>query len=151
MKIQDLKPPVGAHKSRNRVGRGNSAGQGTTCGRGTKGQKARSGARIPAWFEGGQMPLQRRVPKRGFNRKRFKTTVQIVDVSDLDRHADETVFDRGRMASLGLIDPDAGPVKVLASGTIARAVEVTAESFSAGARRAIEQAGGKVETGERKN
>ena len=94
------------------------------------------------------MPLQRRVPKRGFNRKRFSTTVQVVDLADLERHAAVTVFDRGRMVELGLIDPDGGPVKVLASGTIERAVEVTAEAFSQGARKAIEEAGGKAETGE---
>jgi large subunit ribosomal protein L15 len=132
MKIHELKPPAGAHRPKKRVGRGNAAGQGTTCGRGTKGQRARTG-RVPAWFEGGQMPLQRRVPKRGFNRTRFKTEVQ-------------TDFTRERLAELGLIDPDGGPVKVLARGNLDRVVKVTANAFSAAARDAIEAAGGTAET-----
>jgi large subunit ribosomal protein L15 len=146
MKIHELKPPVGAHRSKKRVGRGNAAGQGTTCGRGTKGQLSRAGGRVPAWFEGGQMPLQRRVPKRGFNRTRFKTEVQTVSLADLARFEDETDFTRERLAALGLIDPDGGPVKILARGKLDRVVRVTANAFSAAARDAIEAAGGTAET-----
>ena len=150
MKIHELKPPVGAHRSKKRVGRGNAAGQGTTCGRGTKGQRSRAGGRLPAWFEGGQMPLQRRVPKRGFNRTRFKTEVQTVSLADLARFEDETDFTRERLAALGLIDPDAGPVKILARGKLDRVVKVTANAFSAAARDVIEAAGGTAETIARK-
>ncbi|HET9481270.1 MAG TPA: 50S ribosomal protein L15 [Candidatus Polarisedimenticolia bacterium] len=146
MKIHELKPPAGAHKSRKRIGRGNGSGHGTYAGRGVKGQKARSGARIPAWFEGGQMPLQRRLPKRGFSRARFRVEVQSVNLSDLARFEDEKEFDRERMAALGMIDGDGGPVKILARGKIERAVTVRAEAFSEAARAAIEAAGGKAET-----
>ncbi|MGH7549416.1 MAG: 50S ribosomal protein L15 [Gemmatimonadota bacterium] len=148
MKIHELKPPAGAHKSKKRVGRGNGSGHGTYSGRGTKGQKARSGARIPAWFEGGQMPLQRRLPKRGFSRARFRVEVQNVNLSDLARFGDEKEFDRERMATLGMIDGDGGPVKILGRGKIERAVIVRADAFSQAARAAIEAAGGTVETPE---
>lgn len=146
MKIHELKPPAGAHKSRKRVGRGNGSGHGTYSGRGVKGQKARSGARVPAWFEGGQMPLQRRLPKRGFSRTRFRVEVQNVNLSDLSRFEDVKEFDRERMAVLGMIDGDGGPVKVLARGKIERAVTVRADAFSEAARTAIEAAGGTAET-----
>lgn len=145
MKIHELKPPAGAHRPKKRVGRGNAAGQGTTCGRGTKGQRARTG-RVPAWFEGGQMPLQRRVPKRGFNRTRFETVVQTVNLADLARFETETDFTRERLAALGLIDADGGPVKILARGKLDRAVKVTANAFSAAARDAIEAVGGTAQT-----
>lgn len=148
MKIHELKPPAGAHKKRKRVGRGNGSGHGTYSGRGVKGQKARGGARIPAWFEGGQMPLQRRLPKRGFSRARFRVEVQNVNLSDLARFGEEKEFDRERMAALGMIDRDGGPVKVLARGKIQRAVTVRADAFSEAARAAIEAAGGRVETPE---
>lgn len=148
MKIHELKPPAGAHKSRKRVGRGNGSGHGTTSGRGGKGQTARSGARIPAWFEGGQMPLQRRLPKRGFSRARFRIEVQNVNLADLARFPDVKEFDRERMAALGLIDQGGGPVKVLARGKLERAVTVRAEGFSEAARVAIEAAGGTVQTPE---
>jgi large subunit ribosomal protein L15 len=148
MKIHELKPPAGAHKPPKRVGRGNGSGHGTTSGRGGKGQTARSGARIPAWFEGGQMPLQRRLPKRGFSRARFRVEVQNVSLADLARFPDVKEFDRERMAALGLIDQGGGPVKVLARGKLERAVTVRAEGFSEAARVAIEAAGGTAETSE---
>ena len=149
MKANDLKPPVGAHKSRKRIGRGNASGQGTTAGRGYNGQKSRSGGSIPAWFEGGQMPLQRRLPKRGFNRTRFSSPSQIVNLSQLGRFEDEAEFTRERMVSLRLIDPDGGPVKVLARGEITHGVRVVADAFSVAARAAIEAAGGTAEVTEK--
>lgn len=148
MKIHDLKPPAGAHKPRKRVGRGNGSGRGTYCGRGMNGQGSRSGGGVPAWFEGGQMPLQRRVPKRGFNRTRFKVDVQIVNLSQIARFEDETEFTRERMAELGLIDIDGGPVKILARGEISRAVRIVADAFSKTAGEAISAAGGTAETRE---
>ena len=148
MKEHELKPPVGSQRPRKRVGRGNGSGHGTYSGRGGKGQTARSGGKIPAWFEGGQMPLQRRVPKRGFNNARFRTAYQVVNLEQLERQADETEFTRERMAQLGMIDLDGGPVKVLARGEIGRAVTVQADAFSAAARAAIESAGGSAATPE---
>ena len=149
MNEHELKPPVGSRKPRKRVGRGNGSGHGTYSGRGGKGQTARSGGKVPAWFEGGQMPLQRRVPKRGFNNARFRTEYQVVNLDQLAGHAGESAFTRERMAELGLIDLDGGPVKVLARGEIGRALEVEADAFSAGARSAIESAGGSARTPEK--
>lgn len=148
MKEHELKPPVGSQRPRKRVGRGNGSGHGTYSGHGGKGQTARTGGKIPAWFEGGQMPLQRRVPKRGFNNSHFRTEYQVVNLSQLDVRADVSEFTRERMAELGLIDPDGGPVKVLAGGEIGRAVNVQADAFSRAARSAIESAGGSAATPE---
>jgi large subunit ribosomal protein L15 len=149
MKEHELKPPVGSQRPRKRVGRGNGSGHGTYSGRGGKGQTARSGGKIPAWFEGGQMPLQRRVPKRGFNNSRFRTEYQVVNLEQLESQTGETEFTRERMADLGMIDRDGGPVKVLARGEIGRAVTIQAEAFSAAARAAIESAGGSAATPEK--
>jgi large subunit ribosomal protein L15 len=149
MKEHELKPPVGSQRPRKRVGRGNGSGHGTYSGRGGKGQTARSGGKIPAWFEGGQMPLQRRVPKRGFNNSRFRIEYQVVNLEQLESQAGETEFTRERMADLGMIDRDGGPVKVLARGEIGRAVTVQADAFSAAARAAIESAGGSAATPEK--
>lgn len=145
MKIHELKPPAGAHRPKKRVGRGNGSGHGTYSGRGGKGQTARSGGKIPAWFEGGQMPLQRRVPKRGFNRDALRVEVQIVNLSDLARFENEPEFTRDRLAALGLIDPDGGPVKILGRGEIRRPARVVADAWSAAAGDAILAAGGTVE------
>jgi large subunit ribosomal protein L15 len=131
------------------VGRGNGSGHGTYSGHGGKGQTARTGGKIPAWFEGGQMPLQRRVPKRGFNNSRFRTEYQVVNLGQLQSLQDETEFTRERMGKLGLIDLGGGPVKVLAGGEIGRAVKVEADAFSAAARAAIESAGGSAATPEK--
>jgi len=149
VKLHDLRPAPGSHKKKTRVGRGIAAGKGKTAGRGTKGQKARAGGKIPAWFEGGQMPLQRRVPKRGFSNSHFRTEYQVVNLAQLERHAGESEFTRARMAELGLIDSGGGPVKVLAKGEIGRAVKVEADAFSAAARAAIESAGGSAATPEK--
>jgi large subunit ribosomal protein L15 len=148
MKEHELKPPVGSQRPRKRVGRGNGSGHGTYSGHGGKGQTARTGGKIPAWFEGGQMPLQRRVPKRGFNNSHFRTEYQVVNLSQLDARSDVSEFTRERMAELGLIDGDGGPVKVLAGGEIGRAVSVQADAFSRAARNAIESAGGSAATPE---
>ena len=149
MKEHELKPPVGSQRPRKRVGRGNGSGHGTYSGRGGKGQTARTGGKIPAWFEGGQMPLQRRVPKRGFNNSRFRIEYQVVNLAQLEAHADVNEFTRERMAELGLIDQGGGPVKILARGEIRRAVSVQADAFSGAARGAIESAGGSATTAEK--
>jgi len=144
MKLSELKRPEGSRKKRKRVGRGGSSGSGGTSGRGHKGQKCRSGARIPVWFEGGQMPLQRRLPKRGFTNI-FRKSFQIVNLSDLNRGAGRDKLGPEEMAELGLIRSSARPVKVLADGELTFGVTVAAHAFSAAARGKIEAAGGKVE------
>jgi len=143
MKLHTLEPPRGAHKDRKRVGRGPGSGRGTYSGRGIKGQKARLAGKPPVWFEGGQMPLQRRVPKRGFTNP-GRVVAQPVNLQDLERHADVEEFTLEAMYGLGLASRSKGPVKVLARGSIGRAVAVEAHRFSRAAREAIEAAGGTV-------
>jgi large subunit ribosomal protein L15 len=145
MKLQDLRPAEGSTKKRKRVGRGISAGQGKTAGRGTKGQGARSGPNKGAYFEGGQLPLVRRLPfKRGFNNI-FRTVYQEVNLDDLAR-----VFSAGdsvtpdAMAAKGLIKKADQPVVVLGNGELAVALQVEAHRFSKSAQEKIEKAGGSV-------
>ncbi|MCA9867974.1 MAG: 50S ribosomal protein L15 [Anaerolineales bacterium] len=146
MKLNDLGPNEGSKKSRKRVGRGISAGQGKTAGRGTKGQGARSGGGKGAYFEGGQLPLARRLPfKRGF------TNIRRVEYKavNLDRLAefefgDETVTPE-LMAAIGLIKKSSDRVAILGGGEIAEAITVQAHRFSATAKEKIEAAGGKAE------
>lgn len=146
MKLNDLGPNEGSKKSRKRVGRGISAGQGKTAGRGTKGQGARSGGGKGAYFEGGQLPLARRLPfKRGF------TNIRRVEYKaiNLDRLAqfefgDETVNPE-LMAAIGLIKKSSDRVAILGDGEIAEAITVQAHRFSATAKEKIEAAGGKAE------
>lgn len=144
MKLSDLKKPEGANKERNRVGRGRGTGHGNTAGRGHKGQRARSGGKVRAGFEGGQMPLQRRIPKRGFFNP-FRTEYQVVNLQDISRIGQRESLTPDDMADLGLISRNKGPVKVLAKGELTFAVSVSAHAFSAKAREMIEAAGGKVE------
>ena len=146
MKLNDLGPNAGAKKSRKRVGRGISAGQGKTAGRGTKGQGARSGGGKGAYFEGGQLPLARRLPfKRGFTNIR-RVEYQAVN---LDRLAE---FDFGEetvtpelMAAFGLIRKASDPVVILAEGELESSINIQAHRFSAAAKEKIEKAGGKAE------
>jgi len=140
--LHDLKPAPGSHRNRKRIGRGPGSGTGKTSGRGQKGQKARSGASIPAGFEGGQMPLQRRIPKGGFtplNRVEY----QVVNVRTLEEMAESDITPKVLKAR-GLIGSVKEPVKVLGTGEVTRALKVTAHAFSASARRKIEAAGGSV-------
>lgn len=137
----DIKPADGSRRSRKRVGRGPGSGTGKTAGRGSKGQKSRSGYTNRAWFEGGQMPLQRRVPKRGFKNP-FKTVYEVVNVGDLDRVKTDEI-DKGVLKEAGLIRSEKLLVKLLGDGKIERKVNVTVEAFSASAREAIEAAGGR--------
>jgi large subunit ribosomal protein L15 len=140
--LHNLKPSDGSHRNRKRVGRGPGSGTGKTSGRGQKGQKARSGASIPAGFEGGQMPLQRRIPKVGFtplNRVAF----QVINVRALEELQEAEVTPEVLRAH-GLIGSLKEPVKILGTGEISRAVSVKAHAFSASARAKIEAAGGSV-------
>ena len=138
--LHNLRPNEGSHRNRKRVGRGPGSGTGKTAGRGQKGQKARSGASIPAGFEGGQMPLHRRIPKGGFtplNRVEY----QVVNVHTLEK-MEETEITPEVLKSRGLIGSAKKPVKVLGTGELTRSLKVTAHAFSNTAREKIEAAGG---------
>jgi large subunit ribosomal protein L15 len=141
--LDRLKPAKGAVKSRKRVGRGPGSGSGKTCGRGHNGQLSRSGGGVKAGFEGGQMPLQRRLPKRGFTNI-FRTEYTVVNLRDLARVQDVDVIDPDLMVKLRLARKGM-PVKILAEGDLARAVTVRAHKVSAAAAIKIEKAGGTVE------
>jgi large subunit ribosomal protein L15 len=140
--LESIRRPEGLKGHSKRVGRGPGSGRGKTAGRGHKGQKARSGGSQKPWFEGGQMPLQRRVPKRGF-RPRERVEYQAVNVKDLDRvEGDEATPETMKRA--GLIGSVRRPVKILGQGQLSRAIKVTAHAFSRSARQKIEEAGGEV-------
>ena len=142
--LNSLKPTPGAKHRRKRVGRGNASGDGTTCGRGQKGQKSREGNNIPSWFEGGQMPLQRRLPKRGFTSRRKVTPVALnlrglMGLDDLD------VIGPQELASAGRIPANTEILKILGDGELDKKLVVKVEAFSTGARAKIEAAGGVCE------
>ena len=145
MKPNELKPVPGSRKARRRVGRGESSGWGKTSGKGHKGQKARSGGSIKAGFEGGQMPLQRRVPKRGFRNDRFATRYAEIRLDQLNRFADGTEVTEATLREAGLMKRADGYAKVLGSGELERKLTVRVAKITGGARRAIEAAGGSVE------
>lgn len=144
MNLQDLKPPRGSRKPRKRVGCGPGSGHGKTAGRGTKGQKSRSGAKIPPWFEGGQMPIQRRIPKRGF-RNPFRKVYQVVNVGALNMFEATSVVDAKALREAGLIRKSSVPVKILGSGELRKSLTVRADSFSSSAREKIVAQGGVAE------
>jgi large subunit ribosomal protein L15 len=145
MKLHDLAPNEGAIKEKKRVGRGIGSGLGKTCGKGHKGQKSRSGDRnLPSWFEGGQTPLHKRIPKRGF-RSTDKVVYSVVNVKTLERYfsegeeiTPETLYNRG-LVGKGM------PVKVLGDGKLTKRFTVKAHAFSSSAKEKIEKAGGTCE------
>ncbi|HEK9103137.1 50S ribosomal protein L15 [Bacillus cereus] len=144
MKLHELKPAEGSRKVRNRVGRGIGSGNGKTAGKGHKGQNARSGGGVRLGFEGGQTPLFRRLPKRGFtniNRKEFA----IVNLATLNRFEDGTEVTPELLLETGVISKLNDGVKVLASGAVEKKLTVKAHKFSSSAKEAIEAAGGTVE------
>jgi large subunit ribosomal protein L15 len=141
MRLNDMKPASGARKTRLRVGRGASAGQGKTCGRGVKGQRARKGGYHKVGFEGGQMPLQRRLPKVGF---RSKMSVAEVRLDELLK-VEGTVVDIASLKKANLIPISADRAKVVLSGELTKAVSLKGIGATKGAREAIEKAGGSVE------
>ena len=145
MKLHELSPAAGSTKARKRIGRGAGSGQGKTAGKGHKGQKARAGRGMRPGFEGGQMPLQRRLPKRGFNNI-FRIEMAIVNVAALDKafEAGETVT-VDALVSKGLVKTVLGGVKVLGNGELSKALTVQANAFSDSAKQKIEAAGGKAE------
>ena len=146
MKLNDLKPALGSKKTRKRVGRGESSGLGKTCGKGSNGQKSRSGASIQGGFEGGQMPLIKRVPKRGFSNYPFKKEYAVINVMDL-----EELFDNGTeitaelLLESGVIKKVLDGIKVLGDGDITKKFTVKVQKISESAKNKIEAAGGKVE------
>lgn len=144
MRIHDLSPLEGSKKNRKRVGRGVGSGHGRTSCRGHKGQKARSGGTIVPGFEGGQMPLQRRLPKRGFTNI-FRKEVAVVNLKDLNRFEASAVVDLEALKSAGLVRKAEGGVKVLGKGDIAHAITLKVDKISRTAKEKIEAAGGKVE------
>jgi large subunit ribosomal protein L15 len=144
MRIHDLSPLGRSRKNRKRVGRGIGSGHGRTSGRGHKGQKARSGGTIVPGFEGGQMPLQRRLPKRGFTNI-FRREVTVVNLRDLNRFDGSAVVDLEALKNAGLVRKAEGGVKVLGKGDLAHPLTVKVDRVSKAAKEKIESAGGKVE------
>ncbi len=146
MKLNELKPAPGANRSRKRVGRGNASGKGGTCGRGHKGQKSRSGSSIPAWFEGGQMPLVRRLPKRGPRRTAHKRVeYDIINVETLNLFEDAAVVSLEALREAGLIKRKNALVKILGDGELEKQLKVQAHRFSKSAIEKIESKGGTTE------
>ena len=143
MSLDNLRPPKGAKRKTLRVGRGPGSGRGKTSGRGHKGQKSRSGGGIHPWFEGGQMPLQRRLPKRGFTNI-FKKRYALVNVGDLAQLPAQSRVDEKLLRGLGLVKRQVDGVKILGRGDLGIALTVEADKFSETARFKIESAGGQV-------
>ena len=144
MKLHELSPAFGSTKEAKRIGRGHGSGNGKTAGKGHKGQKARAGRGMRPGFEGGQMPLQRRVPKRGFNNI-FAEEVIAINVSALNVFEDGAVVDVAALADKGIVKKASYPVKVLGKGEITKKLTVKLNAFSASAAEKIAAAGGKTE------
>lgn len=144
MKLSDLSPAPGSTHVGKRKGRGQSTGNGTTAGRGNKGQKARSGGGVRVGFEGGQMPLARRIPKRGFHNI-FAKPLEFVNVSALEKFDDGAEIDAQALLSAGVLSKCTYGVKILGNGELTRKLTVKASAFSESAKQKIEAAGGKAE------
>ncbi len=146
MNLHELKPNPGAKHRRKRLGCGESSGLGKTSGRGHKGQKSRSGGGVRPGFEGGQMPLHRRLPKKGFSNVAFRPTVAVVNVSQLnERFEDGATVNEEALRAIGLVSGRCDLVKVLGNGGLERKLTVAVDAVSASAKAKIEQAGGSVE------
>ena len=144
MELHQLSPVPGSTQVGKRKGRGHGSGNGKTGGRGHKGQKARSGGKVRAGFEGGQMPLVRRVPKRGFNNV-FAKPLTAINLAVLNRFEDGAVVDAAALIEMGVISECPNGLKVLSNGTLTKKLTVKAAAFSESAKEKIEQAGGKAE------
>ena len=144
MKLYELSPAEGSKKEAKRIGRGHGSGQGKTAGKGHKGQKARAGKGMRVGFEGGQMPLQRRIPKRGFNNI-FAKKVVAINVGTLNKFEDGAVVDIAALTEKGIVKNSFDSVKILSNGTMTKKLTVKANAFSKGAVAKIEAAGGKTE------
>ena len=144
MSLNNLRPPKGAKHAKRRVGRGPGSGHGKTSGRGEKGQKSRAGFSRQPGFEGGQMPLHRRLPKRGFTNI-FKKEYAVVNLADLERFDNGATVDEAALRQAGLVKGQNDGVKVLGNGKLSKKLTVSATKFSETARKAIEGAGGTVQ------
>jgi len=145
MRLHNLKPRPGAKHRTKRLGQGESSGHGKTSGRGGKGQTARSGSSIRIGFEGGQMPLIRRIPKRGFNNARFTTAYSPVNVGDLNQFEDGARVDETALRSVGLANGPVLGIKILGTGDLTKKLVVVVSAISASAKTKIEAKGGSVE------
>lgn len=146
MKLHELKPAEGSRKNRNRVGRGTSSGNGKTSGRGQKGQNSRSGGGVRSGFEGGQMPLYRRLPKRGFNNSVFARQYAEVNVEQLNRFEDGATVDPVALIEAGILKNVRDGIRILGNGTLeTKNLTVIANGFTKSAEEKITAAGGKVE------
>ena len=145
MKLHNIEQPAGAVRVSKRVGRGTSSGTGKTAGKGHKGQNARSGGGVRPGFEGGQLPLFRRLPKRGFSNAPFKTEYATINVSDLDKFEDGAVVTPELLKEMGIVKKQLAGIKVLGNGELTKKLTVKASKFSATAVEKIEKMGGKAE------
>ena len=145
MKLHELRPNEKAFKTRKRVGRGPGSGLGKTSGKGQKGQNARSGGGVRPGFEGGQLPLYRRLPKRGFTNAMFKVKYAVINLDDLNKFEENAVVTPELLAEMGLIKKGLDGIKVLGRGTLEKKITVKAHKFSSVAKEQIEKLGGKAE------
>lgn len=145
MKLHELEKNLGATHKKKILGRGRGSGLGKTSGKGHKGQNARSGGGVRAVFEGGQTPLYRRLPKRGFNNYEFQTKYAVINVSDLNRFEDGTVVTPALLKEVGLVKKQLDGIKVLGNGTLEKKLTVEAHKFSKSAIDKIEASGSKIE------
>jgi large subunit ribosomal protein L15 len=145
MKLHELSPAAGSAKANWRKGRGPGSGNGKTAGKGHKGQNARSGGGVRPGFEGGQFPIYRQLPKRGFNNQRFATVYATVNVSDLNRFENGAVVDLAALLDARIVRKELDGLKVLGNGELQKKLTVKAAKFSAAAKEKIEAAGGSVE------
>jgi len=144
MRLNDLAPEKGQRKTRKRIGRGVASGSGKTAGRGSNGQNCRSGGGVRPGYEGGQMPIHRRLPKRGF-KNHFKKVFAIVNVQDLNRFESQSIVDEVALIKGGLVKGDRDGIKILGKGDVQIPVTVKINKISGSARQKIEAAGGKIE------
>jgi len=145
MKLHELQRNIGATHAKKRVGRGPGSGLGKTSGKGQKGQKARSGVSIKAVFEGGQLPLYRRIPRRGFNNAKFRTVYGTINVEELNRFEDGTVVTPALLKDTGLVKKQYDGIKVLGNGKLEKKLTIQANKFSTSALEKIKEAGSKAE------
>lgn len=144
MKLHELSSVPGSTKEPKRIGRGHGSGQGKTAGKGHKGQKARAGRGMRVGFEGGQMPLQRRIPKRGFHNI-FAKTIIAVNVGTLDQFENDTVIDAQALIDAGIVKTCCDGIKILGNGSLEKKLTVKVNAYSESAKQKIEAAGGKAE------
>ena len=145
MKLHELEKNPGAKQDKRRVGRGPGSGLGKTCGKGHKGQNARSGGGVKATFEGGQLPLYRRLPKRGFTNAKFKVEYAVINISDLNRFEDGTTVTPALLKETGLVKKQLAGIKILGNGELEKKLTIQANKFTASAIEKIEKSGSKAE------